>query len=39
LLRGAMGGRQFVEGGVGRYEGKHFLHVDVRGYAARWADR
>lgn len=22
--------------GLGRYPGRHFLHIDVRGYTARW---
>lgn len=26
----------FRDGGIGRYPSKHFVHVDVRGYHARW---
>lgn len=27
-----------IEGGIGRYYRQGFIHVDVRGYAARWDD-
>ncbi len=26
----------FKKGGIGKYPGQHFVHLDVRGYMARW---
>lgn len=36
LARAAEQVRAFRTGGIGRYPRKGFVHVDVRGYRARW---
>lgn len=36
LYQAALRVPQFLNGGIGRYDRGQFVHVDVRGYTARW---